>query len=316
MTGPRRLPGPPPLARTTLDRAAHRRTDQRWLAAAWQRCRVLVIDTAAGGKALVRGTDRPELVLFGPDEVPPVAVGDRLFLGIEPDDTPVFAVDAVLPTIPDTRAVTLRQVGHLLSDRDAGLLSTATALANWHALHRYSPATGQPTTPVDGGWCRVDENGRQMWPRTDPAMIVLIRDGVPGPDGCCLLGNNAAWPDHQGRRRFSCLAGYIEPGESAEAAVAREVAEEVGITLEGIEYVASQGWPYPSSLMLGFLAYADRSQPLRLDLDEMAHARWFSRSEIAAVLAGERVDAGDGLQVALPSPSSIAHFLILTWLNS
>lgn len=305
----------PPLARATLDRAAHRRTDQRWLDAAWERSRVLVVDTATGGRTLVTGTDRPALVLFAPDAAPDVGPAGRLFLGVDSGGVPYFAVDAPLPEVPDARAVTVRQVGHLLSDRDAGLFATAVALANWHAQHAYSPATGLPTRVAEGGWCRVDETGRQMWPRTDPAMIVLIHDGVPGPDGRCLLGHNAAWSDHEGRRRFSCFAGYVEPGESAEAAVAREVGEEVGLRLDRIEYVASQSWPYPGSLMLGFHALADPAQSLRLSPGEMAHARWFSRREIAAALAGDEVDVGDGHRLTLPPPSSIAHFLILTWLN-
>ncbi|HEX6967353.1 MAG TPA: NAD(+) diphosphatase [Micromonosporaceae bacterium] len=303
----------PPLARTVLDRAAHRRTDERWLAAAWDRAHVLVVDSSAGGRALVRDGDRPALVLLDARDAPAVAADGRMFLGVDVDGTPVFAVDAPLPAVPDTRAVTLRQVGHLLSDRDVGLFSAAAALANWHALHVYSPVTGLPTTVREGGWCRVDESGRQMWPRTDPAMIVLVHDGVAGPQGRCLLGNNAAWPDHDGRRSFSCLAGFVEPGESAEAAVAREVGEEVGIELDRIEYAGSQAWPFPSLLMLGFLAQADSAQPLRLDPDEIARARWFTRREIAGVLAGDELDVGDGLWLRLPAAASIARFLVETW---
>lgn len=305
-------PARPPLARGTLDRAAHRRTDEHWLAAAWRRSRVLVIDVSAGGRVLVRGTEQPALVLLNPESAPATGPEGRLFLGVEPDGVPVFAVDAPLPAVPGTRAVTLREIGALLSDRDVGLLSTANALANWHALHPYSPRTGQPTTATEGGWCRVDDNGGQMWPRTDPAMIVLVHDGVAGPDGHCLLGNNVAWPDRHGLRRFSCLAGYVEAGESAEAAVVREVGEEVGLELSRIEYVGSQAWPFPHSLMLGFFAYADRDQPLRLDPNEIAHAHWFSRPQIAAALAGEAVEV-DGVRIGLPNPSSIANFLIHRW---
>lgn len=286
------LPTVPPLARSTLDRAAHRRTDPAWLAEAERSARLLVVDTRSGGRTLVTGSpDRPRLVLLSSADAPaaePGRNGNRLFLGVEPDGVAVFAVDGPLPEVPGARPASLRGVGHLLSDRDAGLFTTALALANWHAAHPYSSATGLPTTVVDGGWSRVDPDGVQVWPRTDPAMIVLVTDGVAGPAGRCLLGRNAAWPATGGLRRFSCLAGFVEPGESAEAAVVREVGEEVGIQPTDIRYVGSQAWPYPGSLMLGFFATADPTQPLRLDPTEMAEARWFTRQEIAEILAEPR----------------------------
>jgi NAD+ diphosphatase len=306
----------PPLARSTLDRAAHRRTDPGWLDEAWRRARVLVLDSTSGGRALVRGDGAPpELVLLDSAELrePPAAA--PMFLGIEPDGVPVFAVDAPLSVLPQTRAVSLREVGHLLTDRDAGIFTTALALVNWHLRHAYSSGTGQPTEVDEAGWSRVDHSGGRIWPRTDPAMIVLVHDGVDGPEGRCLLGNNAAWSTAPGERRFSCLAGYIEPGESAEAAVLREVREEVGVGVGEIAYAGSQSWPFPGSLMLGFLAVADPAEPVLVDPTEIAYARWFTRREIGAALAGRPVDAGDGAQVILPPPASIALFLIHRWLD-
>jgi NAD+ diphosphatase len=272
-----------------------------------------MVDTVTGGRALI--DEAGALVLLDAKEAPEVEVDQRMFLGVEPDGTPVFAVDGPLPEQPRTRALNLREVGHQLSDRDAGLFTAAVALAQWHAGHPYSSTTGLPTTAAEGGWTRVDEAGTQVWPRTDPAMIVLVHDGVSGPTGRCLLGNNAAWGRGREVRRFSCLAGYVEPGESAEAAVIREVVEEVGVEVETIEYEGSQAWPFPGSLMLGFTAQADPDQPVRVDPTEIAHARWFTRDEIAAVLSGEVVDAGDGARVGLPPPSSIAHYLIDRWLT-
>lgn len=305
----------PPLARATLDRSAHRRADPDWLAEAWERARVLVLDSTDGGRALVRGgAVPPELVLVGPGELPEVPRSVPMFLGVEPDGVPVFVVDSVLPELPDTRRAHLRDVGHLLADRDAGIFTTALALLNWHRRHGYSAATGQATQVDEAGWSRVDPSGDRTWPRTDPAMIVLVHDGVAGPDGRCLLGNNATWPRVPGERRFSCLAGYVEPGESAEAAVLREVREEVGVGVEEIRYAASQSWPFPGSLMLGFLARADADAPIQVDPAEIAHARWFSRREIAAALAGERVPVGGGDRLVLPPPSSIAFFLVRHWL--
>ncbi|MEU0960553.1 NAD(+) diphosphatase [Micromonospora aurantiaca] len=306
----------PPLARSTLDRAAHRRTDPAWLTEAWERARVLVLDSTAEGRALVRGASTPpELVLVGPGELPEVPRSVPMFLGVEPDGVPVFAVDGPLPALPDTRPAHLREVGHLMTDRDAGLFTTALALLNWHLRHAYSSTTGKATSADEAGWSRIDPDGGRVWPRTDPAMIVLMHDGVDGPDGRCLLGNNAAWPRTPGQRRYSCLAGYVEPGESAEAAVLREVREEVGVPVEEIAYVGSQSWPFPGSLMLGFLARADADAPIRVDLAEIAHARWFTRREIGAALAGEPVPVGGGDRLVLPPPSSIALFLVHRWLD-
>lgn len=310
------IPGAVP-ARSVLDRAAHHRTDREWLGRAWSASRVLVVDAAAGGRVLVRGTtDRPELVLLGPGEQPDVPESARFFLGVEPDGSPVFAVD--LPVAEagtaGSRLAGLRDVGHLLSDHDAELLTTAVALTNWHLSHRYSARTGRETVSDEGGWSRVDDSGNRMWPATAPAMIALVEDGTSGPEGRCLLGSNAGWSVQPEGRRFSCLAGYVEPGESAEAAVIREVREEVGLTATDIRYVASQPWPFPGSLMLGFLVRADPAEPMRLDPAEIAYARWFTRVEVAAARAGERVETGAGASLLLPPPVSIAHHLIDFWL--
>jgi NAD+ diphosphatase len=311
----REQPGSPPLARSTVDRAAFRRTDDAWLADAWSAGRVVVVDVVTGGRALV--TDRPDgsssLVLQPSKEAPEA---ERWFLGVDADGTPLWAVDAPLPEVPDTRAVTLREIGHLLDDRDTGIFTEAAALANWHASHRYSPRNGQLTTVVEAGWARRDAEGKLMWPRTDPAMIVLVHDGVAGPDGCCLLGHNSAWgTGSNGVRRFSCLAGYVEPGESAEAAVVREVDKEVGVQLGALRYAGSQSWPYPGSLMLGFHAVAEKDQPFRLDPEEIDEAHWFSRDDIAKMIAGDYVHPETGVRMSLPMPSSIAFYLVEQWLR-
>ncbi|BCJ54296.1 NADH pyrophosphatase [Actinoplanes sp. NBRC 14428] len=304
----------PPLARTSLDRAAHRRKDEAWLAEAWKTGLVVVVDIANGGRALVSGTatGTPRLVLVGADEAPG---GERLFLGVDPAGAPIFAVDAPLPETAGAEPRTLRDIGDRLDPRDAGIFTTAAALGNWHATHRYSPRSGQPTTVVEAGWSRVDADGRQMWPRTDPAMIVLVHDGVAGPAGRCLLGHNAAWPEVGGVRRFSCLAGYVEPGESAEAAVVREVREEVGVKIRSLAYEGSQSWPYPGSLMLGYTAAADPGQALVVDPEEIDEARWFTRGDIATMIAGDYVEPASGVRMNLPMRSSIAFYLIERWLG-
>lgn len=319
------MTGPPPLARSGVDRAALRRGDPQWLADAWKRARVLLIDP----DNRVLCTPQPALVFTDPAGIGEVAEPDRLFLGVDPDDdTPYFAVVADLPDPaagppasppgggPATawsgaQPANLRHVGAVLSARDAGLFVTAAALANWHAAHRFSPVTGEPTAVADGGWLRRDGSGTQLFPRTDPAIIVLVHDGVAGAAGRCLLGNNAAWPVREdGRRFFSTLAGFVEPGESAEAAVAREVHEEVGVVVSDLRYQGSQAWPFPGSLMLGFTGHADPAQPLRLEPTEIADARWFTRTEVDTLLAEP-----PGAEVMLPGAASIARHLIITWLS-
>ncbi|MER7005164.1 NAD(+) diphosphatase [Dactylosporangium sp. NPDC000555] len=297
-------PGPP-LARGPLDRAAHRRNDEAWLSAAWDRSRVVVVDD---GHVLVRPGDPPELVLLDPADAP---AGERFFLG-EEDGTVYFAVAADTVPIDGTSRVNLRQVGHALSDLPAGLFITAVALANWHSRHPYSPLSGKLTVAAQGGWVRMTEDGGEtLWPRTDPAVIMLVHDGVTGPDGRCLLGFNAQWKALGATvPRFSTLAGFVEPGESAEMAVAREVLEEVGVRVGDVSYVASQPWPFPGSLMLGFHALAPAGAAITVDVEEIAEARWLTRTEIAAVLDGESQEFG------LPFPASIAHYLITEWLHA
>ncbi|GAA1790369.1 NAD(+) diphosphatase [Luedemannella flava] len=299
---------PPPLARSALDRAAHHRTDPEWLEAAWDRARILVV---SDGRALAA---EGRLVLLRSTELPVASDGalpERMFLGVDADGVPYFAVAQDLPDVPGAAPVGLREVGHELSDLDAGLLITAVSLHNWHSRHRYAPGSGAVMEAREGGWVRVDPDGTHAWPRTDPAVIVLIHDGDPGPAGRCLLGHNAAWTRPgapAGPRRYSCLAGFVEPGESAEQAVVREVAEEVGVAVRELHYEGSQAWPYPGSLMLGFSAVADPDAPVRLDPTEIADARWFSRADVRAVLGG-----ATGYDFAVAPPSSIAHYLISEW---
>jgi NAD+ diphosphatase len=194
----------------------------------------------------------------------------------------------------------LRDIGDSLGDRDAGLATTAVALSAWHARHPRCPRCGEPTEVIDAGWVRrCTADGSLHYPRTDPAVIMAVTD----KDDRILLGHAAHWPE----RRFSTLAGYVEPGESVEVAVAREVMEEAGLEVGSVEFVASQPWPFPASLMLGFRArLADRSErEIRVDGVEITEARFFTRGELASAVRG-----GD---VLLPMRSSIARALIEEW---
>lgn len=194
----------------------------------------------------------------------------------------------------------LRRMGALLSPRDAGLFTQALALANWHGAAEFSPASGEPTTVTQAGWVRVDpSSGRELYPRTDPAVIVAVLDD----DDRMLLGSNVEWDTG----RFSLLAGFVEPGESLEAAVIREIFEEAGVVVTEPEYRGSQPWPFPASLMLGFEAHLAPGSPRepRPDGTELRELRWFTRDELAS-----EVGAGT---VLLPGPASIARAIIEDW---
>jgi NAD+ diphosphatase len=278
----------PVLSRVGHDRAAERRTDEGWLAAAWERGLALVV-TPEYTTAVVEQADGAALALRPCSSVP--AGAERYFLGLAGDD-PVFAARGPRDLVGD-RWVDLREIGAALNDRDAGLLTTAVALARWHDRHPRCPIDGTPTALANGGWVRrCPTDGSEHFPRTDPAVIMLVHDGADR----CVLGRQAVWPEG----RFSILAGFVEPGESAEAAVAREVDEEVGLPITDVTYAGSQPWPFPSSLMLGYTARATGSE-LNLRDGELAEARWFTRDEVRA-----RV-------VRLPPPVSIAHRLITDW---
>jgi NAD+ diphosphatase len=219
----------------------------------------------------------------------------------EPAGTPVVA--ALLTDaghLAEADWANLRQLGTRLSDRDAGLLTEALGITNWHLSHGFSPRTGGATVIEKSGWVRRDPvTNTEVFPRTDAAIIV----GVTDAEDRILLGSNALWESN----RFSLLAGFVEPGESLEAAVIREVFEESGIRVTDPVYLGSQPWPFPASLMLGFTATVDRAVESVLTPDgaEILELRWFSRDELRTA----RRD------IKLPGPTSIAHAIIEEWLG-
>lgn len=230
------------------------------------------------------------------------------FLGRSPDGAPLLL--AVLDEEPDAVLsdgdawAPLRAVGGDLPTQEAEILGTAVALAGWLRDAAFCPACGTRTEVRHAGWSRHCPNcGREHFPRTDPAVIVLVSSADDSDR--VLLGANVAW----GGGRYSCFAGFAEAGESLEDTVAREVFEEAGVRLEAIEYRGSQVWPYPRSLMLGFRARAVSDDEARADGEEIVEVRWFHREEIGAALRGETA-------VQLPGAASIARRLIEDWYRS
>ena len=254
------------------------------------------------GRALLKSDS--ELALLPFDEVPNADV--LVYLGLtttatdsEPTGTPVVAALLSDPgSLGEANWANLRTVGTRLSDRDAGLLTEALGILNWHLSHAFSPRTGAPTVIEKGGWVRRDPvSNTEVFPRTDAAIIVGVKDA----DDRILLGSNALWESN----RFSLLAGFVEPGESLEAAVIREIFEESGIWVTDPVYLGSQPWPFPASLMLGFTATVDgeRTSTLTPDGAEILELRWFSRDDL-------RESRGE---IILPGPTSIAHAIIEEW---
>jgi NAD+ diphosphatase len=284
----------PPLAGLALSRGdLHRHSERRTEADLLPRLladpgtRVLEV---AEGRAPVDAD--LHLVLRAPGATDEAA--RAAYLGDDPAGTSYVVVrgDAA-----DEGWVTLRDVGAALDDREAGLLAEGVALTNWHASHHHCPRCGAPTQVAQAGWTTVCTNdGSEHYPRTDPAVIMAVVDD----EDRLLLGHGRGWPPG----RMSTLAGFVEPGESLEAAVRREVAEEVGLVIGAVVYRGSQPWPFPASVMLGFRAYAETTE-ISVDGSEVDQARWFTRESMLAAIAGGEL---------LMSPSiSIARRLIEDW---
>ena len=192
-----------------------------------------------------------------------------------------------------------------LDHDDLAIYGTARSVIDWHARHRFCARCGQPTKLAKGGWQRVCSGCKaEHFPRVDPVTIMLVEH-----HGKLLLGRQAMWP----KGRYSALAGFMEPGESVEETVAREVFEEAGVRVRDVTYVASQPWPFPSQLMIGCHAHADSAE-LEIDKNEIEEARWFTRVEIAETMAaGARGE--DGTAFIAPPPHAVAHHLLKWWLE-
>ncbi len=280
-----------------LDRADHIRADAERLGALMDwRARLLKLD----------GID-PVIASDGSLEWGTLADADPLaelvFLGLMEDGRACFAqvTPAIIGSVAPPNPRLWSAMG-ALSPSDLAIYGGARSLVDWHARHRFCARCGSATVLAKGGWqrsCINDVCKAEHFPRVDPVTIMTVEC-----EGQLLLGRQPRFPP----RRYSALAGFVEPGESLEGAVLREVLEEAGVKAHSVEYVASQPWPFPSSLMIGCHAYAD-DKTIVIDETELDDARWFTRDEVAYAMTG----AEDGAFIA-PPPFAVAHHLLKWWL--
>ena len=275
----------------TLDRADHLRTDDAALSAmrADASARVLLLE----GLDPLTGED-------GGIGWRPVVAADTakelLFLGLDAGE-PRFA--ALEPSGPRSGSMAVLQLLHRLPAAQVALYAAARSLVDWHYRHGFCARCGASTVVFRGGWGRrCDSCKAEHFPRVDPVVIMLAEHGDR-----VLLGRQPQFPP----RMYSALAGFIEPGESLEEAVARELHEEAGVRALSVRYVLSQPWPFPSSLMIGCIAPVEHDL-IRLDTNELQDAIWLSREEVRAVLRGE-----PGARIMTPPPLAIAHSLLQAW---
>ncbi len=292
-----------------LDRAEPMRHD-----ADWQRERLADPSSRVfpvwRSRSLIGPGDVPQAVALSPEADLLARAEEIVFLGLDGEGRACFAADVsgfdeaeVGEPADGARFTELRRVGALLDRGQGAVLAYARGLLHWHRRHRFCGGCGAATESRDGGHIRacIDPAcGAHHFPRTDPAVIMLITREVG--DGQCLLARQARWP----RGMMSTLAGFVEPGESLEEAVMREIEEETGISIAFPSYRGSQPWPFPSSLMLGFRAETEADAVLRVNAAELEDARWFSRDEIR-----DRRSIG----LVLPGRDSIARRLIEEWVE-
>ena len=294
-----------PYSASTLDRCGNRRRDPAWLETLTRRADARVL-ALWRDRCLVTAADAPvRLTATAAADLAPPA--DWVLLGLS-GDAPVYALD--LSTVDEAgalrrtgarRALDVRALVAALPPETASTLAQARGLLHWHRRQRYCGACGGATRPAEGGHLRTCRDcGIPLFPRIEPAVITLVEAAGGAP--ACLLGR----PHGAAEGRFALLAGFVEIGESLEDAVAREVAEETGVPVHAVRYQASQAWPFPAGLMLGFRATAVPG-PVRVDADELAEARWFDRDELAARAYSAGPDR-------LFRADSIERYLVESWL--
>src|SRR6516164_98758 len=295
------------FAGNPLDRVSQRRQDAGWVASLLQDpgTRLLPLHSL---KPRVHHSSAVSLYWqsVGPWH-PLIDDGNTLILLGLRDGQAYFALDATpVEPPPDDGAATMdaRAVASMIDSGEAAILAEARSLIDWHARHRFCAQCGTPSVVASGGWVRHCPNCKaHHFPRVDPVVIMLAVRGER-----CLLGRGRRRPG----ARFSCLAGFMEPGETPEEAVRREIVEESGVEVGRVRYLASQPWPFPSSLMMGFLAEA-LTEEITIDPEELADARWFEREEVRAMVERSRSDDPIPGLATLPPPLAIGHQIARRW---
>ena len=295
------------FAGNPLDRVSQRRQDAGWVASLLEQpdTRVLPLH---GLKPHIRHASAVALAWQSVEPWRPLIAGGStlILLGIR-DGRAYFAVDATAAATPADGEATVmdaRAVAAMIDGGEAAIVAEARSLIDWHTRHRFCAQCGTPSVVASGGWMRLCPNCKaHHFPRVDPVVIMLAVKGER-----CLLGRGLRRPG----ARFSCLAGFMEPGETLEEAVRREILEESGIRIGRVRYLASQPWPFPSSLMMGFLCEA-LSEEITIDPDELAEARWFDREEVRAMVERSRSDDPIPGLPTLPPPLAIGHQIARRW---
>jgi NAD+ diphosphatase len=282
-----------------IDVSTKLRDDEEWLRRRWAdpRSRVLVLSGDRAVASPESGNGTSALTWFSPADLVDRTVDDAVLLGVDGDGVAHFSLPVAEGDSAPTRdlsgelaQMSLRDAGATLSEDEASLFVHAVALARWHQRHQFCATCGHPTSIQSAGHVRRCPSCSALhFPRTDPAIIVLVVD----EDDRCLLGHGAQWAS----RQFSTLAGFVEPGETLEQAVIREVHEESGVEVTDPVYLGSQPWPFPASLMLGFKATA-RTTAITTDDVEVTHARWFTRAELSADVTSGAVTLSSGVSIS------------------
>lgn len=279
-----------PLAAAEVDRAAHLRSDEAYIESAWPNALVLQFSSEkfasqSNQLAFVKGASLGEY-----------DSQSDYFLGVK--DSENFFLRHLTDETLTSEFKSLRAIGSFLSPRDIGLAVHAQGLANWHSKHpRCSLCGGLTVVVLAGAVRRCPADQSEHYPRTDGAIIVLVKDDRDQ----ILLGRQKVWPKH----RFSTFAGFVEPGESFEHCLIREIREEAGVELTKIDYLGSQPWPFPASLMIAFEAITNSPELARADGDEIEEIRWFSREDMKAAIADK--------SLILPLEISVARQMINAW---
>lgn len=297
-----------PFSGNPLDRAGEKRSDAAWIGERLGDPNSLILPLWQL-KPLMTGTDAAlEAGFLRPGVCESLAARDAVsvFLGLEGAHA-CFALDISAAADPQNEGplaglgqfLELRGAAPLLPAKDLAILGGAKSLIDWHQRHGFCATCGAPSLSADAGHKRVCPNcAIEHFPRTDPVVIMLATHG-----DACLLGRGKTWPPDF----YSALAGFMEPGETIEEAVRRELFEEAGVAAGAVSYFASQPWPFPSQLMIGCFAQCE-SRALKIDASELADARWLGRDDVRALLGG-----GTALGLRLPPPFAIAHHLIRKW---